>query len=76
MTEEMDREALLNAIDMAAPIRVTMNDGPSYATASLRDVAVDCNMCYLIRRDESGQYKAIWLSLVCMVRAEPVPVAA
>ena len=72
----MDRETLLNAIDIAAPIQATMNNGSSYTIASLRDVAVDSNMCYLIRRDESGQYKAIWLSLVCMAKAEPLPVAA
>lgn len=71
----MDRETLLQAIEHG-PVRVTMSDGSAYDIESLRDVAVDQAVCYLMRRDsESGRYKAVWLSLVCMTKVEQLEVA-
>ncbi len=71
----MDRETLLQAIEHG-PVRVTMNDGSVYDIESLRDVAVDQAVCYLMRRDrETGRYKAVWLSLVCMTKVEQLEIA-
>jgi hypothetical protein len=71
----MDRETLLQAVEHG-PVRVTMNDGSVYDIDSLRDVAVDQAVCYLMRRDrETGRYKAVWLSLVCMTKVEQLEVA-
>lgn len=71
----MDRETLLQAIEHG-PVRVTMNDGSSYDIDSLRDVAVDSSVCYLMKRGDDGRYRAIWLSLVCMTKVEQMEVAS
>lgn len=71
----MDRDTLLRAIENG-PVRVTMNDGSFYDINGLRDVAVDSTTCYLMRRQTDGRYRAIWLALVCMTKAEPLQIAS
>lgn len=71
----MDRETLLQAIEQG-PVRVTMNDGSTYDIDGLREVAVDSTTCYLMRRGADGRYRALWLSLVCMVKVEQISVPA
>ncbi len=71
----MDRESLLQAIEHG-PVRITMNDGSSYDIESLRDVAVDSTTCYVMQRGADGQYRAVWLALVCMIKVEQLSSAS
>lgn len=68
----MDRETLLQAIEQGL-VRITRNDGSTYDIDGLRDVAVDNMTCYLMQRAEDGRFRALWLSLVCMVKVEQIP---
>ena len=70
-----DREPQLQAIEHD-PVRVTMNDGPSYDIDNLRDVSVDSTTCYLMKRGADGRYRTIWLALVCMTKVEQLSIAS
>lgn len=71
----MDRDTLLRAID-EGPVRVFMNDGKSYEIPDHKSCMIDQTICYVLQRGDDGRYRAIWLSLVCMVRVERISVPA
>lgn len=67
----MDRDTLIRAIDEGA-VRVTMNDGSQYDIPDHKSAMVDSTTCYVLVRGDDGRYKAVWLSLVCMVKVERI----
>ena len=71
----MDRETLIRAID-EGPVRVTMNDGSTYDIPDHKSAMVDSSICYVLVRGDEGKYKAVWLSLVCMVKVERITTVA
>ena len=71
----MDRDTLIRAID-EDPVRVTMNDGSYSDIADHQSALVDSTICYVLVRADDGRYKAVWLSLACMVKAERIKTVA
>jgi hypothetical protein len=55
---------------------MTMNDGSTHDINGLREVAVDSTTCYWMRRAPDGRYRALWLSLVCMIKVGQISVPA
>ncbi len=68
----MDRKTLLDLIK-AGPIRITMNDGSQHLAESIEMACVDDIAAHVLYKDpEDGKYRSHYLSLVCMVRVEPL----
>ena len=65
----MDRATLNTAIS-DGPIRVTMNDGSTYDIQDQKSILVDVTTAYVLQRATDGRLRALWLSLVCMVKVE------
>jgi hypothetical protein len=65
----MDRDTLNSAISDGA-IRVTMNDGSTYDIQDQKSMLVDATTAYVLQRSTDGRLRAVWLSLVRMVKVE------
>ena len=65
----MDRDTLNTAIS-DGPIRITMNDGSTYDIQDQKLMLVDATTAYVLQRASDGRLRAVWLSLVCMVKVE------
>ncbi len=65
----MDRDTLNTAIS-DGPIRITMNDGSTHDVQDQKSILVDATTAYVLQRASDGRLRAVWLSLVCMVKVE------
>lgn len=65
----MDKQTLDLAIG-EGPIRITMNNSEIFDIVDPKTVLVDATTAYVLRRADDGKMRAVWLSLVCMCKAE------